>query len=763
MRDPATAATLLSATTTLDSGPAIPALASESELQCSSMACPGKYLFKEAHGPFRLDLGDILYAPNTLLDESKVRLLASIGVLWWHIDGTLLMSAIGMQGAASSCTCCCWRRTMRAPCKPEATLASMRLSTAQVSCKHHFVASPVLKYINITGWLQGRVLLWAWLQERRDVGGTYTYAGCLSLPRELWIVYDRVPAPDDAASASTSGGSSHSNVSGGSGGGGSSAAAGTSGTMAASHGRDDAQSQHQLNGEGAGGSGDGQPGRAYVLRPRLVQKPVPEFSSLRVPGRAWVYDATATAAAAAGRAPREVSAGYQKGGGMVPAGMWQEKTDAADTVRGGGGAGAGAELKPSCGGGVGGLETVQEEDQSTDDTEGASPDGSVHHGLAHLKLSKGISSEDTSGRQPVRLTGGTADGFPEPEDSTPSDVSASPFGNTRCQQTPMQTAQPMDADAHAEAHAGNNAGSQALGVGTSKSRPAPILVGHGEAVPIPVVRGPCLELQLSLSMEAPTRCRRDPSGRLLPACGPHGLPAQFKPKSDTDPDASQAGLGPTAAATGGGTPGKIASTPDNDDMNTAPATSPLTSPRTPGPSPPLSPRANNGSEQESVPRRTEGEHPSADAPPPLGACSGLLFHSWKGSEGEAAVIYNWESGVLEVIFAALDPASHMFSLAAPGCKRVGGTLRARPTPGQPLRLHVFVDASLMEVFTGGVKLWCFCCVCGAGWLACDGPTPQHPLAASDTLDFVHALWLALHLHCTCLSALCAPAGKAARA
>lgn len=32
---------------------------------------------------------------------------------------------------------------------------------------------------------QGRWLLWGWVQERRRPGGSYTYSGCLTLPRLL--------------------------------------------------------------------------------------------------------------------------------------------------------------------------------------------------------------------------------------------------------------------------------------------------------------------------------------------------------------------------------------------------------------------------------------------------------------------------------------------------------------------------------------------------------------------------------------------------
>ena len=48
--------------------------------------------------------------------------------------------------------------------------------------------------------VQGRHLLWGWLQERRKVG-SYNYAGCLSVPRVLHLRGDRLiqePAPEVA-------------------------------------------------------------------------------------------------------------------------------------------------------------------------------------------------------------------------------------------------------------------------------------------------------------------------------------------------------------------------------------------------------------------------------------------------------------------------------------------------------------------------------------------------------------------------------------
>ncbi|KAG2446052.1 hypothetical protein HXX76_000654 [Chlamydomonas incerta] len=82
-------------------------------------------------------------------------------------------------------------------------------------------------------------------------------------------------------------------------------------------------------------------------------------------------------------------------------------------------------------------------------------------------------------------------------------------------------------------------------------------------------------------------------------------------------------------------------------------------------------------------------------------CSGVLLHSWRGgAEGGAALLYHWDSGVLEVVFEALDPHTLTFSLAAPGARRVGGPLLRPPASGCPLSLRVFLDYSCLEVFTG---------------------------------------------------------------
>ncbi len=82
------------------------------------------------------------------------------------------------------------------------------------------------------------------------------------------------------------------------------------------------------------------------------------------------------------------------------------------------------------------------------------------------------------------------------------------------------------------------------------------------------------------------------------------------------------------------------------------------------------------------------------------ACAGVLFHNWRGgAEGAAALLYHWASGVLEVVFEAMDPATLTFSLAAPGARRVGGRLLRPPPPSAPLSLRLFLDYSCLEVFT----------------------------------------------------------------
>eukprot|EP00775_Hariotina_reticulata_P002344 gene2344-2651_t len=78
---------------------------------------------------------------------------------------------------------------------------------------------------------------------------------------------------------------------------------------------------------------------------------------------------------------------------------------------------------------------------------------------------------------------------------------------------------------------------------------------------------------------------------------------------------------------------------------------------------------------------------------------GIFLRSWhQGGEVGAAVLFNWESGLLEVVFEALDPATMAFSLTAPMARRIGGPISHRP--GAPLALRLLLDHSVLEIFTG---------------------------------------------------------------
>lgn len=71
----------------------------------------------------------------------------------------------------------------------------------------NFSAMHALKYhprlLPPAASLQGRLLLWAWLQERRTPGAAATYSGCLTVPRMLSLSPDsrrlvQQPAPEVA-------------------------------------------------------------------------------------------------------------------------------------------------------------------------------------------------------------------------------------------------------------------------------------------------------------------------------------------------------------------------------------------------------------------------------------------------------------------------------------------------------------------------------------------------------------------------------------
>lgn len=119
-----------------------------------------------AKGPYRLDLGDVLYAPNVCQD-GQVRLSRGVVLHMYWLSSLRIVWA--------------WRHPVRPqPCEPVRLplhlLASFNLSTetALHLCNH---------------CSQGRWLMWGWLQERRKVG-SYSYAGCLTLPRVLHCTED---------------------------------------------------------------------------------------------------------------------------------------------------------------------------------------------------------------------------------------------------------------------------------------------------------------------------------------------------------------------------------------------------------------------------------------------------------------------------------------------------------------------------------------------------------------------------------------------
>jgi hypothetical protein len=86
----------------------------------------------------------------------------------------------------------------------------------------------------------------------------------------------------------------------------------------------------------------------------------------------------------------------------------------------------------------------------------------------------------------------------------------------------------------------------------------------------------------------------------------------------------------------------------------------------------------------------------------------LAFRSWRPDGAGAGVLsYAWRTGELELAFDDPQPTAYderPFSPAAEVAaarRRVGGKLSRPPKGGEPLRLRVLVDGSVVEVFTGG--------------------------------------------------------------
>lgn len=151
-----------------------------------------------AAGPHRLDHGDLLYAPNCCGD-ARVR-----------------ASSAGAEVPRQQCPDRAPRQGAHADLPRQSR--SSGLSFSGVPCRHPARAAPafgagrlhanaVLLFSHqhraprVPSSPQGRLLLWAWLQERRAPGTAATYAGCLTLPRVLTLSADgrrlvQTPAPE---------------------------------------------------------------------------------------------------------------------------------------------------------------------------------------------------------------------------------------------------------------------------------------------------------------------------------------------------------------------------------------------------------------------------------------------------------------------------------------------------------------------------------------------------------------------------------------
>jgi len=75
------------------------------------------------------------------------------------------------------------------------------------------------------------------------------------------------------------------------------------------------------------------------------------------------------------------------------------------------------------------------------------------------------------------------------------------------------------------------------------------------------------------------------------------------------------------------------------------------------------------------------------------SAAGLLFNSWSDAHGSAVLVYDWDRGILEVIYesAARDGGGQV-------AKRVGGPIDVGED--DPVKLRVLLDHSCLEVYEG---------------------------------------------------------------
>lgn len=375
--------------------------------------------------------------------------------------------------------------------------------------------------------VQGRVLLWAWMQERREGAGTYTYAGCLSLPRELWLDYRGSTSSDNVSTGSSA---SHSP---------------SIDRVPQEKGTSDATTAPVSATAEAGFTTLTTEGEPPLAAPRLVQRPVAELAALRKPGRAWFYE-------------------------DPMAHLALKPTAAAANL-----------VKP--------FSTITVGPES---------------------MQGGVGSRNTS----LGALGSVYGIGPD------------------------------------------------LGPGMEAGDGMGLILGPGEAFPVPQVEGNYFEMQVDLVLEPDLQWPSNSDAADTTATPPQSPPGSAGSRRRSKEIGEQLGVPetfpePASAAE----PGDVRITAEGGGPDPAArqfgAAAPDAGDRGTPQQPALGP----------LPGRVAGEHPAAVAPPPEGACSGLVLRSYQvGSEGAAAVLYNWGTGVLEVVFEALDPETHTYSLAAPG-------------------------------------------------------------------------------------------------
>ena len=149
-----------------------------------------RFLLKDAKGALHLDLGDILYAPNIMVDHKVIELGSE------HLEAPTVRASRHAHASRAARTelwpgldsACSYLRSSRM----QSCSCRVRPSRRRPLCAHVCGHDPGMPCeLSLPAAAQGRHILWGWLQERRKVG-TYNYAGCLGVPRVLRLLGDRL-------------------------------------------------------------------------------------------------------------------------------------------------------------------------------------------------------------------------------------------------------------------------------------------------------------------------------------------------------------------------------------------------------------------------------------------------------------------------------------------------------------------------------------------------------------------------------------------